>query len=106
MAKVYHAFAMTARFFTHASQVTGTRVSEIAVSQRGQSIGWESFPEVLRHVLQPLADPAPHAAAFQQQDRGRGGGVEGGKEPVGGGDPGDGEVTAVREAMSPSIGYA
>jgi hypothetical protein len=66
MAKVYHAFAMSGSFATHAFQVTGTRVSDSALSQRGQSIGWEPFLEVLRHVLQPLADPALHAAAFYQ----------------------------------------
>lgn len=64
MARVYHAFAMTGSFSTHVKQITATRVSDSALSQRGQSIGWELFLEVLREVLQPLADPARHGRAF------------------------------------------
>jgi hypothetical protein len=64
MARVYHAFAMTGSFSTHVKQITGTRVSDSALSQRGQSIGWELFLEVLREVLQPLADPTRHGPAF------------------------------------------
>jgi len=64
MARVYHAFAMTGSFATHALQVTGTRVSDSALSQRGRSIGWELLLEVLREVLRPLADPQCHPGAF------------------------------------------
>ena len=64
MARVYHAMAKAGSFATHVRQVTGVEISDSALSQRGQSIGWELLAEVLPAVLQPLAVEHQHPAGF------------------------------------------
>lgn len=64
MARVYHAMAMTGTFAAHVNQITKIRISDSALSQRGQSIGWRLLAEVLGEVLRPLADAVVHPNAF------------------------------------------
>lgn len=66
MARVYHATAPTGTFSTHVKQITGIDISDSALSQRGQSIGWELLSGVLHEVLQPLADQQLHPSAFHR----------------------------------------
>ena len=64
MARVYHAVAMTGSFATHVKQITDIDISDSALSQRGQSIGWKLLAAVLGEVLRPMADAALHPDAF------------------------------------------
>jgi hypothetical protein len=64
MARVYHVMAMTGTFAAHVKQITQISISDSALSQRGQSIGWKLLAEVLGEVLCPLADAVVHSSAF------------------------------------------
>lgn len=64
MARVYHALARAGSFATHVKQITGISLSDSALSQRGQSIGWKLLADALPAVLRPLANESRHPEAF------------------------------------------
>lgn len=66
MARVYHELARSGTFAANVKTVTGTTLSDSALSQRAQSIGWKLIDEILHLVLRPLADPARHPGAFHR----------------------------------------
>jgi hypothetical protein len=66
MALVYHALAGSGTFAAHVRALTGMKISDSALSQRKQSVGWELFAELLPEVLRPLADAARHPSAFYE----------------------------------------
>lgn len=65
-ARVYHEIARSGTFAANVMNITRQRVSDGALSQRGQSIGWRLFDEILRVALHPLAEIARHPAAFHR----------------------------------------
>ncbi|WP_338289894.1 IS4 family transposase [Luteolibacter sp. LG18] len=66
MARVHHALARAGTFATHVKQITGISLSDSALSQRGQSIGWKLLAEALPAILRPLAEKERHPEAFHQ----------------------------------------
>ena len=66
MAKVFHVMSPLGDFAGHVKQITGTLISNSALSQRGTSIGWELVAEVLPRALAPLAEPEAQPDAFHQ----------------------------------------
>ena len=66
MGKVFHVMAGSGTFANHVKQVTGTSISDSALSQRGSSLGWELVAAALRAILRPLADPIRHPDAFHR----------------------------------------
>lgn len=66
MALVYHALAETGTFAAHVYVLTRKVISDSALSQRKQSVGWEILAGLLPALLRPLADAARHPAAFYQ----------------------------------------
>ncbi len=69
MAKVFHVMSPLGDFAGHVKQITGTLISNSALSQRGASIGWELVAEVLPRALAPLAEPQAQPDAFYQSLR-------------------------------------
>lgn len=66
MAKVFHVMIQTGDFAGHVKQITGTDISNSALSQRGISIGWDLVAGILPHALRPLAEPEVQPDAFYQ----------------------------------------
>lgn len=66
MAKVFHVMSPLGDFAGHVKQITGTLISNSALSQRGASIGWELVAEVLPRALAPLAEAQAQPDAFYQ----------------------------------------
>jgi hypothetical protein len=66
MALVYHALADAGTFAAHVYVLTGKMISDSALSQRKQSVGWEILAGLLPALLRPLADAARHPCAFYQ----------------------------------------
>lgn len=64
MARVFHGMAKKGSFSTHVKQITGIDITDSALSQRGQSIGWRLLAELLPVVLQPVAEEQRHPEAF------------------------------------------
>ena len=64
MSKVFHVMSPLGDFAGHVKQITGTIISNSALSQRGTSIGWELVAAVLARGLRPLADPEAQPDAF------------------------------------------
>jgi hypothetical protein len=66
MTKVFHVMSPLGDFAAHVKQITGTTISNSALSQRGTSIGWELVAGILPQVLRPLAEPGCQPDAFHQ----------------------------------------
>jgi hypothetical protein len=66
MARTYHQLAPAGSFSTHVKEITGTRISGSALSQRGQAIGWQLLHEALGLALRPMADQAIHPGCFHR----------------------------------------
>ena len=64
MCRVYHELARYGSFSANVKTVTRIDISDSALSQRAQSIGWKIFEVILHSALRPLADAARHAGAF------------------------------------------
>lgn len=64
MALVYHALAGCGTFAAHVRSLTGMNLSDSALSQRKQTVGWELLAELLPAVLRPMADALRHPSAF------------------------------------------
>jgi hypothetical protein len=64
MSKVFHVMSPLGDFAGHVKQITGTIISNSALSQRGTSIGWELVAAVLPRALRPLATPEAQPDAF------------------------------------------
>ena len=63
-ARVFHEIKRSGTFSHNFSQITGTFVSDSALSQRLQSVGFPLFEAILPAVLKPIAKPNLHPAAF------------------------------------------
>ena len=66
MGKVFHVMAGTGSFSNHVKQVTGISISDSALSQRGNSLGWQLVAAALRKILGPLAEEEKHPDAFHR----------------------------------------
>lgn len=64
VALIYHVMAGSGTFAAHVLALTGMKISESALSQRRQTVGWELLAELLPAVLRPLAEAVRHPAAF------------------------------------------
>lgn len=63
-ARVYHAAATIGTFAASVNTLFNINISETALAQRGQVLGWQFFAKVLDTVLHPLAEPQAHPSAF------------------------------------------
>lgn len=69
MTKVFHVMSPVGDFAGHVKQITGTDISNSALSQRGSSIGWELVAAILPLALRPLAQPDSQPDAFYKSLR-------------------------------------
>ena len=63
-ARVYHELKRSGTFSHNFQQISGTSVSDSALSQRLQSVGVPLFEAILPAVLKPIAQPDLHPGSF------------------------------------------
>lgn len=64
MGLTFHVLAGVGSFADHMLQLTGIRISDVALSLRKIAYSWEMFALLLEKALRPLADAAKHPGAF------------------------------------------
>jgi len=69
MARAYHELARVGNFSASVKEITGTVVSDSALSQRLQSVGHHLFEAILPEVLKPLAVEGRHPDGFYHSHR-------------------------------------